>query len=101
MHKIYLGYKNPKLEMEPLLNREESGVRGKKKILPFGAALRDYRSIEFYHCQALSDHLSNPLFYRSVKMWPRDLGFTFIAESGFLEFQVSSVTMRETSVVHP
>ncbi|KAI5142140.1 Cyanocobalamin Reductase / Alkylcobalamin Dealkylase [Manis pentadactyla] len=21
-------------------------------------------------------------------MWPRDLGFTFIAESGFLEFQV-------------
>lgn len=100
MHKIYLGCKNPKLEMEPLLNREESGVRGKKN-LQFGAALRDYRSIEFYHCQALSDRLSNPLFYRSVKMWPRDLGFTFIAESGVLEFQVSSVTMRETRVVHP
>lgn len=24
-------------------------------------------------------------------MWPRDLGFTFIVESGFLEFQVRNI----------
>ena len=24
-------------------------------------------------------------------MWPRDLGFTFTAEYGFLEFQVSNI----------
>lgn len=100
-----MGLQSHELEMETLLNREESGVRG-KNLFSFDLLSEIVESQNFVTAKGRrSDHLSDSLFYRSVLMWPRDLGFIFIAESGFLEFQENehfkvSSTRRETLGFH-